>query len=36
MCAVCYTQVRAEDAFTDPAGDRWDMCQTCGNRENQK
>lgn len=33
MCCLCFDFVPVDELFVDNAGDRWDMCRTCGQLE---
>lgn len=33
LCCICFERVENKDAWRDPDGQAWDMCQSCGERE---
>lgn len=33
LCCICFAHVEASSAYQDPVGDRWGMCQSCGEEE---
>ena len=35
MCCICFEGVPVEQAWRDPDGQAWDMCQTCGDSEHR-
>ena len=32
-CCICFDAVEVDDAYADPSGQAWDMCQPCGEGE---
>jgi hypothetical protein len=33
MCCLCFDYTAPDALWTDAAGQKWDMCQPCGERE---
>jgi len=33
MCCICFEYVPVDNLWRDENGQRWDMCQDCGNTE---
>lgn len=36
MCCICFKRVPVDDVYEDLDGQKWDMCQSCGEREHAR
>lgn len=32
-CAICYVTLTPEECWVDKEGQKWDLCESCGKRE---